>query len=512
MSSTNASLPGTASGSLVSKILNPYRKLKNIIVTDTNTPVNYNSLASCLVRRKKSHSQNVSAGATKGWGDNMYPKQQNHTRIYFQNINGVSTKDYSKWLATLDWLRSNEVDIIGLAEPCLNTQDPLVKQSYNSKLSYFGDRSFMQISPNTNPSESKYQPGGSLMICNEVWRSRIVNRIIDPRRWGRYIGFTFRLKQDEFLTVITAYRCVYRSNTTDGLKTSVKHQKSQMASLGIQSTVRSLCLDDLETSIRDCRDKYGSDSGIILLIDANESFKEMNSQLPEFLRKTKLVDVILNKHQYEEISSHDRSNSGRRIDFAFCNQKWCEYIKWCGYLPFYAGLDSDHRGIYLDLDLDAINDHRYYTQTKRMIGTNESEATIINYQNHIMEQFRYHSIITKADRYANTSENTYTIEDLNKLDKIITDIVLTAERKVAPKRPNIRWTPRIANVTLIIKYLKLNNKLKDSFEKTEILQGILNQLQDPHKSELLQKIDIHGNFKAEKKSSKIKKEDNKRNK
>jgi hypothetical protein len=57
-----------------------------------------------------------------------------------------------------------------------------------------------------------------------------------------------------------------------------------MKKQGITKTVRTLCLDDIAQIISSTKEVYGNDSGFLILIDANESKDEANSQIPTFLR------------------------------------------------------------------------------------------------------------------------------------------------------------------------------------------------------------------------------------
>jgi hypothetical protein len=119
-------------------------------------------------------------------------------------------------------------------------------------------------------------------MCNEQWPSRIVHQIHDPREWGRFVGFTFRVRKDTFLSIITAYRCVTKCSKDSGNKTSVHYQREQIKKLGLTASVRNLCLQDLSLVIQKLKSKFGEDSGVILMIDANETISESNSQLPDF--------------------------------------------------------------------------------------------------------------------------------------------------------------------------------------------------------------------------------------
>jgi exonuclease III len=380
-SHTDSTDPATShlgSDNTSNTIKNPYKKIKKLVITGSTNLVRPCSSFTQLEDTGK-RSTTIPLPDTKNfWGDQLQTKDQHITRIFFQNINGLSTKDYNKWITSLEWLKEHDVDIAGLAEPCVNVSDNRTRRSYSSKIKFFNERSYIQFANNTNPAESKYQPGGSLLLTNEVWRSRIVHQINDKRQWGRYVGSTFRVSPIHYITIISAYRCVYKASADTGTRTSLKHQRDQIQKLGLTTTPRALCLTDLQSELSIIKEKYGEESGIFILIDANETIEEQNSLLPEFLRSNNLVDVIPSYHQLtNHIDSHERSNSGRRIDFIFGTPHWCQYVKQCGYFPFYGALDGDHRAIFIDLDINKLKDHSEFVSTKRMIGTNENNITIL---------------------------------------------------------------------------------------------------------------------------------------
>jgi hypothetical protein len=264
-------------------IKNPYQKLKKIILNDSVSSEHNVPLYSVQdVGHDMLENRDVCAEDILPWGDDIQEKLQDDTRIFFQNINGFSTKNLAKWNMSLEWLRQKSVDIAGMAEPNLNVQNPKTVHMYSNKLTQFGNRSTGTFAKNTNPSESYYQPGGAFIMCNESWKSRIVEIIHDKRQWGRYVGYTFRLKQNKTLTVLSAYRVVNRLGTSLGHKTSVRHQREQSQLSGISTSVRQLCLNDLEEFATNCTKKFGDDHLILIMIDANETIKDESENLQNF--------------------------------------------------------------------------------------------------------------------------------------------------------------------------------------------------------------------------------------
>jgi hypothetical protein len=482
MSNSNeTSVPGSVPQNSSHFFKNPYKKIKKILLNVTNLNENSTPLLSSSAERGDIMDRHdIQADDLLPWGDDIQAKQASDTRIFFQNINGFSTKNITKWSSSLEWLRNNETDIVGLAEPNVNVQNPKCVQQYLNKLKLFGTRSTGLFSNNTNPSESHYQPGGTFMMCKETWKSRIVATIQDSRQWGRFVGYTYRLKQNHFLTVITAYRVVNRLGVSLGIKTSVKHQKDLSNKAGITTSVRQTCLLDIATIIDNSNAQFGNDHFVILMIDANETIDDLTSTLPEFLLKVNLIDIIPEFHQlHGSISSQIRSRTNRRIDFIFCSPGLKHFISKCGYLPFDRALESDHRGIYMDLNLNNLKDLSEHSSAKRMIGSHEPQDVIQKYHDEVYKQFLYYQIFSKAEALArSTIQSDQISEKLNKLDCQITEIVLKAEKRSAPKRNVTRWSSDISNFSLAIKFYKVKAKYANDVNISIRLQYILDKMSD----------------------------------
>lgn len=46
-----------------------------------------------------------------------------------------------------------------------------------------------------------------------------------------------------------------------------------------------------------------------------------------------------------------------RLDYAIGSSSLLPYVQKCGYLPFYPGISSDHRGLILDFSTEMIEEH-----------------------------------------------------------------------------------------------------------------------------------------------------------
>jgi hypothetical protein len=130
-----------------------------------------------------------------------------------------------KWHESLAWLRDNDINLCAIAEPCINTQNNRLIKTYKASTYTHFNRGSLIVSHNNNYSATNYQPGGSLIILNDHWSTRKVAIIQDPKKWGRYCGAIFRLSKSQYIATISGYRCVQKAGESQGVKTSVIHQR-----------------------------------------------------------------------------------------------------------------------------------------------------------------------------------------------------------------------------------------------------------------------------------------------
>jgi hypothetical protein len=256
------------------------------------------------------------------------------------------------------------VDLCAMAEPCINTQNKRVTKSFKATTYTAFSKGSLILSHNNNISNTNYQPGGSLLLSNESWSTKKLQEIQDPRKWGRFCGAIYRLNSSKYMVIYSGYRCVQKSGESYGVKTTVIHQREGIKKLGLNSTVRQLYLEDMERSIKEVKRKYGEDILLIIMMDANESLLD-NSTLLQFKENNLLEDSIEYLHSPCNIATHTRSSSGRCIDYILVSKNLCPSLRFGGYLPFYAAISSDHRGIFIDIDISSAMDKYEYIMPKQ---------------------------------------------------------------------------------------------------------------------------------------------------
>ena len=128
---------------------------------------------------------------------------------------------------------------------------------------------------------------------------------------------------------------------------------------------------------------------VILLIDANESFNSSEKGISSLVEHTRIRDPIANKHgTIDEPNTH--KSGSKRIDFIFCTNGLTKFIRLCGILPFDFITTSDHRGLYIDIDLALfLKDplHQFITNKERLLRTNNPKC-VTKYKTHLMKHMQ----------------------------------------------------------------------------------------------------------------------------
>jgi hypothetical protein len=92
---------------------------------------------------------------------------------------------------------------------------------------------------------------------------------------------------------------------------------------------------------------------IILLIDANEEIGSKPGGISSAIARNGLYDIIANQHNTKDCpNTYIRGT--KRIDYIFGTEKVMKHCQNSGVLPFCYGYPSDHRAIYIRVDMNSI--------------------------------------------------------------------------------------------------------------------------------------------------------------
>jgi hypothetical protein len=195
------------------------------------------------------------------WGSSMDSEKHDSFRIYFQNINGITTgQDMERWDNVVSTMKDNCCEIFGLAETNTNWKSYNINNNLDHILrNKFSHSSTILSSNRFNPTNvTAYQPGGTLQTCTGHWVSRCIGKIIDDRHMGRWTGQTFQLKQQKTLSIITAYRPCKRNNVNNKSTSSSTYRQQTVLLMeeGIDDPdPRQMFIDDMITLINNLKRK-----------------------------------------------------------------------------------------------------------------------------------------------------------------------------------------------------------------------------------------------------------------
>jgi hypothetical protein len=140
------------------------------------------------------------------FGDLMNKKQNSTVRIYYKNINGVSTyNSWNTWDQACKTTNELSIDIVGYTETNINWNEKNrsharnIYQKYNKAIN-------INTSSSIETTKTTYQPGGTATVLTGNITGRSTGQIIDQSGMGRWSGFRLKTNiNNQHLNVITVY-------------------------------------------------------------------------------------------------------------------------------------------------------------------------------------------------------------------------------------------------------------------------------------------------------------------
>jgi ribonuclease HI len=394
-------------------------------------------------------------------GHSWQQKDKKDLRIYYQNINSLSPPNVNKWKDTITRMNELSTDIVGLSETSVNWEKNKLQQKFQQVLNKDNRNHKMVVSSIKTILTNDYLPGGTAAMINGKWSSRHVADITDPSGMGRYCGFKIRINDTTCLHYITAYRvCNQKLKVSNSLSSNTQQYMHMLANGTEKPNPRQQILEDLTLYI----DNMIPTDKFILGIDANEALSDTSSHIKSFADKNNLIDIFSHLHDETEFPTH--INGSKRIDFLLCSQNVHQYINRTGVLQYHDGFSSDHRGLFCDINHSLFeNNINERIPTTRQIGTNSTNKEGEKYIEFLDNKFNEHNIYKKMKNLSQQVDITETIDnpsllqiEAEKLDKLITEFMLLAEKRCCKRKDVALWTPELHQSNLVIQYINLQMK------------------------------------------------------
>ena len=404
-----------------------------------------------------------SPSTNTSWGDIIGTKNERSLRLYFQDINGLSTKELQEaWIDILHTMENLDVDMFGLAETNINWTPNITNYLYQQlrKNVSYGSRQLKLVSASCeDPTSTLYQPGGVCHVSLGEVSGRIGHLGKDPHGLGRWTYMTVQGQHTRKIVIATVYR-VAQAYAPQGYRTTYNQQFRALRRQGKENPEpqQQLAIDLLEAV-----KKWKEDSEVIVLIDANTT--NDNNRWAQFLANAELFDLLENRHGMDSPRTCIRGST--TIDYIYGTSAIVDGICAAGMLPFHHKIVSDHRGLWIDLDIPHLlkgsiapvleNLHlQPRTKNKSMCSTIRKAITQTVRQYDIAGKIRQ----LKEDTNMEPAQRETL---LNEYDGQLTEAMVSAMRKCKPQFP-FWWSPELHHAYIVVKIWKLR--------RTELAYGV----------------------------------------
>jgi len=388
---------------------------------------------------------------------NNSPRSNNAMRLWIQNPNGVSAKNGMRvFRSELEESIEKKIDFLALPESKLNSNNNYVFESISTIVESHSATARV-ISTNTYGynQESCYQPGGVMSVALGKLKGRYAGMGKDPL--GRYNWIKFCGKK-KTLKIYTFYRVSQDSGTGLGDTTAFVQQYNLLNKIDKtdqqhdhdspkKHKIKNPRQDILQCLMHDIKKDIAENTLVIIMGDLNENiFKAaFDQQLEAVGMVNALKDLDL-----EKCRSYNRGK--KVIDGIWMSCILQQYVENVGLAPFYEIFNSDHRAVFLDIDLRSILDEpsMEFKQIKfRRLQSSIPKRTNI-YSKLVQEQWDCHNMKDRIETMKNTVQYMTTNElkiSLNKVDKQIGEILTHAEKKCTKisRHAIHQWSPKLGN-------------------------------------------------------------------
>jgi hypothetical protein len=217
---------------------------------------------------------------------------------------------------------------------------------------------------------------------------------------------------------------------------------------------RKAFLSDLEDLIKTLQ---RSGHGIIIMMDANEVMTT-TGELARWASRLDLRDL----HRNNPAPSTYLGSSNRRIDFIFGCSQIQEYVASAGTLSYIDGPQSDHRGLFVDIDLSNYlshdpNSNKHIMSRARALRTGNPEL-VESYIREMHHYYESHSMEERIDKLYSkfqTMTEAQVRRALEAWDRDQGRAMKKAEKEISIPKQQYEWSPTLRNAGITRRYWRL---------------------------------------------------------
>jgi hypothetical protein len=283
-------------------------------------------------------------------GDPLGSKAAGHMRLLLHNPNKISAQnDFVDFQYICQRMVCHDVDIFGLSETEVDWKQGYPWNRCNQILRDFWPNSRLIGSTSDIPSKAVVQCGDTCTVVTDKWTGCIESQGSDHRGLGRWSHVRLNGRNGRRVTIVTVCQVCNQSISSAGATTANMQQWNLLRRLGDPdlNPRRSFCTD-LEAFLTPLR---AAGDELLVMGNLNEHLGANASGMNAVVAKLGLVDTTSYHHGLDgEVSTYSQSNN--RLDHILCTNALAPSIWRCGILPFNFVISSDHRGVFIDVNVD----------------------------------------------------------------------------------------------------------------------------------------------------------------
>ena len=298
------------------------------------------------------------------WGDEltidhnwMESNDEGKLRITHLNTNGITSKnEYIEWEILLHSLSQIQSDIFCLNETKIDTRQSQVQFELRDRAKCLDKHLHINMNSSKQPPAtpmSIFKPGGTMVGTRGNWSRRIKHLNNDPAqdKLGRWSAVNLRGKNNTIITILSIYQVCKRGY--EGENTAYLQQQADIYNAkGRYLDPRNDMCKDLKKALHYLNENSHK---VIICADINDDTgHEFTHQWNNIMEEAGMRHVLQSVHNQRSLPrTYDRGV--RCLDSIMVSENiQNEHIQGAGILPFYSITVSDHRALYIDIDVQSL--------------------------------------------------------------------------------------------------------------------------------------------------------------
>ena len=248
---------------------------------------------------------------------------------------------------------------------------------------------------------------------------------------------------------MTGYKPCIQGQCGDSTVTA--QQKRLLTIQGIKNSPRKQWDDDFCRTINEWK-KDGNE--ILWMGDLNGGMDD--NDVADIMDQTELYEIFGAKHGDVKINTH--IHGSKQIDFFLGTQALTESVEKAGILPFYDSIDSDHRGMYIDINKHQLfrgEIHNIEARSPRKLKTKfRNTAKLYRQQvSQLLTGYQVKQRARKLQKIRKEEWNEGKQKTAAELDDHLGISMMEPENEI-PKRDLPWWSKELHKAHLLVKYWK----------------------------------------------------------